>query len=106
MRRGWKPSAFEANGKLTGFYKGRPLSGQSIWSSGDLPPLILLDQDPLLNERVETGVALSDLVNYTIVHEVGLHFFGLSDEEMQASENDLRWPSGSPKRGIVRIPVP
>jgi predicted Zn-dependent protease with MMP-like domain len=72
--------------ELTGLYHGRPLSEQSIWSAGDLPPMISLFRCPLLNEWVETGVTLEELVTHVIVHEVG-HHFGLSDAEMEAIED-------------------
>jgi predicted Zn-dependent protease with MMP-like domain len=71
--------------ELTGLYHGRPLSEQSIWSAGDLPPMISLFRCPLLNEWVETGVTLEELVTHVIVHEVG-HHFGLSDADMEAIE--------------------
>ena len=74
--------------ELTGLYQGRPLSEQSIWSTGDLPSIISLFRRPLLNEWRETGVALEDLVTHVIVHEVG-HHFGLSDDQMHAIENNL-----------------
>ena len=74
--------------ELTGLYYGRPLSEQSIWSSGELPPVISLYRRPLLQEWGETGVELEDLVSHVIVHEVG-HHFGLSDEQMRAIEDDL-----------------
>lgn len=72
--------------ELTGLYQGHPMSHQSIWSSGELPPVITLYRAPLLREWAETGVALKDLVNHVVVHEVG-HHFGLSDEEMAAIED-------------------
>jgi predicted Zn-dependent protease with MMP-like domain len=74
--------------ELTGLYHGRPLGEQSIWSSGELPPFISLFRQPLIAEWRETGVDLEDLVTHVIVHEVG-HHFGLSDEEMEAIEDDL-----------------
>lgn len=74
--------------ELTGLYHGRPLAEQSIWSSGELPPTISLFRQPLLDEWRETGVELEELVTHVIVHEVG-HHFGLSDEEMEAIEDDL-----------------
>ena len=49
---------------LTGLYSGRPL----------------------LDEWVETGVSLEDLITHVIVHEVG-HHFGFSDEQMHAIED-------------------
>ncbi len=71
---------------LTGLYHGRPLDEQSIWVSGEMPPVISLYRQPLLDEWRETGVRLEDLVTHVVVHEVG-HHFGLSDEEMEAIEN-------------------
>jgi predicted Zn-dependent protease with MMP-like domain len=71
---------------LTGLYHGRPLSEQSIWVSGELPPVICLYRQPLLREWRETAVRLEDLVRHVVIHEVG-HHFGLSDEEMEAIED-------------------
>lgn len=71
---------------LTGLYQGHPVGQQSIWSSGDMPPVISLYRSPLLAEWIETGVTLEDLIRHVIVHEVG-HHFGLSDEEMDAIED-------------------
>lgn len=73
--------------ELVGLYEGRPLSEQSVWSTGDLPPIISLFRGPLLREWNETGVALEDLVAHVIIHEVG-HHFGLSDDQMHAIENE------------------
>jgi predicted Zn-dependent protease with MMP-like domain len=71
--------------QLSGLYHGRPLDEQSIWSSGDMPPIIILFRMPLLREWQNTGVELDDLVAHVVIHEVG-HHFGLSDEEMAAIE--------------------
>lgn len=73
---------------LTGLYHGRPLGEQSIWTSGELPPMITLYRQPLIAEWRATGVELEDLVMHVIVHEVG-HHFGLSDDDMDAIENDV-----------------
>lgn len=72
--------------ELTGLYEGRPLSEASLWTSGEMPPLITLFRSPLLSEQAATGVDLEDLVRHVVVHEVG-HHFGLSDEEMAALED-------------------
>ena len=72
---------------LTGLYQGCPVGEQSIWSSGDLPPVISLFRAPLLAELHQTGVGLVELVTHVIVHEVG-HHFGLTDAQMHAIEND------------------
>ena len=73
---------------LTGLYHGRPLDEESIWDSGQLPPMIFLYRQPLLAEWEETGVGLEELIAHVVVHEVG-HHFGLSDEEMHALEDGV-----------------
>jgi predicted Zn-dependent protease with MMP-like domain len=72
---------------LTGLYSGRPIGEQNSFVSGELPPMIHLYRRPLLDEWVETGVSLEDLITHVIVHEVG-HHFGFSDEEMHAIEDE------------------
>jgi predicted Zn-dependent protease with MMP-like domain len=72
--------------ELTGLYSGRSLDKQSSWISGELPPMIHLYRRPLLDEWVDTGVALEDLITHVIVHEVG-HHFGFSDDDMHAIED-------------------
>jgi len=72
--------------ELSGLYSGRPVSEETSWASGELPPMVHLYRRPLLDEWVETGVALEDLVTHVIVHEIG-HHFGFSDADMHAIEN-------------------
>jgi predicted Zn-dependent protease with MMP-like domain len=69
---------------LTGLYSGRPVGQEP--QSGDLPPTIHLFRRPLLDEWVETGIALEDLITHVVVHEVG-HHFGLSDIDMHVLED-------------------
>ena len=73
--------------QLIGLYHGRPLNKQSIWATGDMPSIISLFRRPLLNEWARTGASLEEVVTHVIVHEVG-HHFGLSDEQMQAIEDE------------------
>ena len=70
---------------LTGLYSGRSMREESSWASGELPPMIHLYRRPLLDEWVETGVALEALITHVIVHEAG-HHFGFSDADMHAIE--------------------
>lgn len=74
--------------ELTGLYEGRPVGEKSIDDFATLPDRILLFRCPLLDEWVETGVALAELVNHVVVHEVG-HHFGLSDAQMAALEQEM-----------------
>lgn len=78
----------ESEWDLTGLYHGRPLTEQSQWDSGDLPPTVTLYRQPLLAEWCETGVTLAALVSHVVVHEIG-HHFGLSDEDMHALEDQV-----------------
>lgn len=73
--------------ELSGLYQGRPVSEESSWTSGDLPPMVHLYRRPLLDEWVETGVALEELITHVIVHEIG-HHFGFSDDDMHAIEDE------------------
>lgn len=73
--------------ELSGLYHGVPMGEQSVWSSGQLPPMITLYRQPLLAEWRETGVDLAALVHHVVIHEVG-HHFGLSDADMHLLERE------------------
>jgi predicted Zn-dependent protease with MMP-like domain len=73
--------------QLSGLYHGHPMDMQSIWSSGQMPPVITLYRMPLLREWRETGLSLAAIVNHVVVHEVG-HHFGLSDDDMAGLEGE------------------
>ncbi|GGB20056.1 acetylglutamate kinase [Sphingomonas metalli] len=70
---------------LTGIYHGRPVGEKSSMDSGALPDRIHLYRRAILDEWVETGVRLDDLVAHVTIHEIG-HHFGLSDDDMHALE--------------------
>lgn len=70
---------------LTGLYHGRPVGEKSAFDGIALPDRILLYRRAILDEWVETDVALEALIGHVVVHEVG-HHFGLSDADMHALE--------------------
>ena len=72
--------------ELSGLYEGRPLSERSIWDVGEMPAIITLFRQPLLDEWRATGVRLDDLVTHVVVHEIG-HHFGFSDDTMHRLED-------------------
>lgn len=71
---------------LTGLYHGRPVGEKSAFDSAALPDRIHLYRRAILDEWVETGVRLDDLVRHVTIHEIG-HHFGLSDDDMHALED-------------------
>jgi predicted Zn-dependent protease with MMP-like domain len=71
---------------LSGLYHGRPVGEKSSMDSGALPDRIHLYRRAILDEWVDTGVPLAELVAHIVVHEVG-HHFGLSDDDMHALED-------------------
>jgi predicted Zn-dependent protease with MMP-like domain len=71
---------------LTGLYVGRPVGEKSSMESGAPPDRIHLFRRALLDEWIDTGVALGDLVAHVTIHEIG-HHFGLSDADMHALED-------------------
>lgn len=77
---------------LTGLYHGRPVGEKSSMDSGGLPDRIHLYRRAILDEWIETGVRLDDLVAHVMIHEIG-HHFGLSDDHMHALEDAVDGPS-------------
>ena len=76
--------------ELTGLYHGVDLTRASV--SDPMPMLaeVFLYRRPILDEWIERGdIALSDLIEHVLVHEIG-HHFGLSDDEIHAIEDDRR----------------
>jgi predicted Zn-dependent protease with MMP-like domain len=71
---------------LSGLYHGRPVGEKSSMDSGALPDRIHLYRRAILDEWVDTGVPLAELVSHIVIHEVG-HHFGLSDADMHALED-------------------
>jgi predicted Zn-dependent protease with MMP-like domain len=74
--------------ELTGLYNGRPIGEKSAMESGAIPDRIHLYRRAILEEWIETGVRLDDLVAHVTVHEIG-HHFGLSDDDMHALEDSV-----------------
>ena len=71
---------------LTGLYHGRPVGEKSSMDTGAMPDRIHLYRRAILDEWVETGVRLDDLVAHVTIHEIG-HHFGLSADDMHALED-------------------
>jgi len=70
---------------LSGIYHGRPVGEKSSMDSGAPPDRIHLYRRAILEEWIETGIGLGELVAHVTIHEIG-HHFGLSDDDMHALE--------------------
>ena len=71
---------------LTGLYHGLPVGEKSAWTGAAMPDRIHLYRRAILDEWIETGVRLDELVAHVTIHEIG-HHFGLSDDDMHALED-------------------
>jgi predicted Zn-dependent protease with MMP-like domain len=71
---------------LLGLYRGVPVGRGSVLDPPrEEPDMIFLYRRPLLDYWCETGEPLSDIVENTLIHEIG-HHFGYSDEDMERIE--------------------
>jgi predicted Zn-dependent protease with MMP-like domain len=73
---------------LTGLYSGLPVGQKAGSEAVAMPDRIHLYRRAILDEWVETGVRLDDLVAHVTIHEIG-HHFGLSDADMHALEDQV-----------------
>jgi len=72
---------------LLGLYRGVPISEQSAWDTPQDLDRIFLYRLPILRYVADTGEDLHHVVRHVLIHEIG-HHFGLSDDDMEAIEND------------------
>ena len=72
---------------LFGLYTGVPLDERGGWYGNVLPDVIVLYRQPLL-AACRTRAKLIHQIQLTLLHEIG-HHFGLSDEEMDAWEQEF-----------------
>ncbi|MFC6855140.1 metallopeptidase family protein [Marivibrio halodurans] len=73
--------------ELMGLYQGVDMAHKSVNDPAVEPDMIFLYRRPLLDYWCETGEDLGDLVRHVVVHEIG-HHFGLSDDDMEAIEDE------------------
>ncbi|RMG51498.1 MAG: metallopeptidase family protein [Gammaproteobacteria bacterium] len=71
---------------LLGLYQGWPLTERDgLMASGELPDVIHLYRRPILSYAEEQGLDVRRVLRHVLIHEIG-HYFGYSDEEMEAIE--------------------
>ncbi|MBI1383964.1 MAG: hypothetical protein GC150_03515 [Rhizobiales bacterium] len=70
---------------LLGLYHGISRDRRSVAASGDLPDVVFLYRQPILDFAWHEGESVAAVINHVLVHEIG-HHFGLSDDDMEAIE--------------------
>jgi predicted Zn-dependent protease with MMP-like domain len=72
---------------LLGLFQGVGLPQQSHDDIARLPNMVWLYRRPILDYWAEHDETLGTVVRHVLVHEIG-HHFGLSDDDMQAIEEE------------------
>ncbi len=73
--------------ELLGLYHGVGLTQKSVLDTPEQVDMIFLYRRPLLDYWAENDVTLGELVRHVLIHEIG-HHFGLSDDDMDAIEQN------------------
>jgi len=79
---------------LYGLYQGTPLPERTAAWGNTLPDCVTLFQRPI-EEDCDDDDDVRMVIGETLIHEVG-HYFGLSEEEIEAIE-DQYWHSTDPE---------
>ena len=72
---------------LLGLYEGIPITERDAVDSGLLPDLIHLYRIPILTLQQRSGEAIESCIRDVLIHEIG-HYFGFSDAQMEAFEEE------------------
>jgi predicted Zn-dependent protease with MMP-like domain len=78
----------ESDFDLLGLFHGVGLPFQSESAPVQMPNLIWLYRRPILDYWAEHEETLGRIVTHVLLHEIG-HHFGLSDEDIEAIEEDV-----------------
>ena len=79
----------EPGDTLFGLYQGTPLPERGWGFGNTLPDRIAIYQEPI-EEACEDEEEIRACVAETVIHEFG-HYFGMSEEEIEAIEDVLAW---------------
>lgn len=77
---------FEDPLDLLGYYSGTPLH-ERRHDSVELPDIILLYRQPILNEALASGMVVERVILETLLHELA-HHFGFSEADMERVERE------------------
>jgi predicted Zn-dependent protease with MMP-like domain len=70
---------------LLGLFEGRGIAQKADPATGEFPNRITLFRRPILDYWSEFEEPLGHIVTHVLIHEIG-HHFGLSDDDMEAIE--------------------
>lgn len=78
----------ESEFDILGLFQGAGLAhGGAVGHTGQMPNMVLLYRRPMLDYWAEHEETLGAVITHVLVHEIG-HHFGLSDDDMEAIEDD------------------
>lgn len=72
---------------LLGLYRGVPQTERSVAAGFELPDTIVLYRMPILEEALDSGKPVEDVVFETLWHEIA-HHFGLGEEDVRKREEE------------------
>lgn len=70
---------------LLGFYRGIPLDERGHEVLPEMPDVIVLYQGAIEDHAHSSGDSLQQVIRETVIHELA-HYFGFSEEQMDAIE--------------------
>ena len=73
---------------LLGLYQGISLDKRSVFDLPYLPDRVWLYRQPILAYAALTQNPVDEVIAHVLIHEIG-HHFGLSDDDMEALEQDV-----------------
>ncbi len=80
----------ESEFDLLGLFRGSALPQRGAANeTGQMPNMIWLYRRPLIDFWADGEDTLGEVVTHVLVHEIG-HHFGLSDDDIQAIEDEAR----------------
>ena len=80
----------ESEFDLLGLFRGSGLPQRGAADeTGQMPNMIWLYRRPLIDFWADGEDTLGEVVTHVVVHEIG-HHFGLSDDDMEAIEDEAR----------------
>ena len=84
----------ESEFDLLGLFQGTGLPFRSSQDIAPMPNMVWLYRRPILDYWAEHDEALGHIVRHVLIHEIG-HHFGLSDQDMEAIEEQDEAPDGA-----------